>query len=144
MLTWPATIKRDGDTFVVLFPDVPHAHTNGNSREDALGHAPDALLAGLSMLMEKNLDIPVPSASRARGTVQVGLPSVISSAKVELHSALRSRGVRKAELGRRMGIHKQQVERLMDLDHSSRIEQLEAAFAALGMRLTVDIRQAAA
>ncbi len=144
MLIYPATIKRDGDTFVVLFPDVPHTHTNGDSREDALRHAPDALLTGLSMLIEKNLDIPAPGVSRAKDTVWVGLPSVISSAKVELYSALRSRGVRKAELARRMGIHKQQVERLMDLAHSSRIEQLEAAFAALGMRLTVDIRQAAA
>jgi hypothetical protein len=28
-----------------------------------------------------------------------------------------------------MGIHKQQVDRLLDIDHASRIEQLEAAFA---------------
>ena len=42
-----------------------------------------------------------------------------------------------------MGIHKQQVERLLDLYHSSRIEQLEAAFRALHMRLTIDVQHAA-
>ena len=143
MHLYPAIVKGDGDTFVVVFPDIPHAHTNGNSREDALAHAPDALEAGISLLMEKNADIPAPGPARGRSTVLVGLPSVISSAKVELYTALRSAGVRKAELGRRMGIHKQQVERLMDIGHTSRIEQLEAAFAALHMRLIVNIQKAA-
>jgi antitoxin HicB len=143
VLLYPATIRRDGDTFVVLFPDIAHAHTNGKSRQDALAHAPDALQAGIAMLMEKNLEIPSPGKARGKNPVLVGLPSVVSSAKVELYTALRACGVRKAELARRMGIHKQQVERLMDIGHASRIEQLEAAFAALNMRLIVDIRSAA-
>ena len=143
MQPYPAIVKPDGDTFVVVFPDIPHAHTNGSSREDALAHAPAALEAGIAMLMEKNMDIPIPGSARGRNTVLVGLPSVISSAKVELYTALRSAGVRKAELARRMGIHKQQVERLMDIGHTSRIEQLEAAFAALQMRLVISIQEAA-
>jgi antitoxin HicB len=100
------------------------------------------LLTGISMLIDKNMDVPA-LGRLPRSGVLVSLPSVVSSAKVELYNALRARGVRKAERARRMGIHKQQVERLTDLDHTSRIEQLEAAFAALGMRLTVDIREAA-
>jgi antitoxin HicB len=142
MLLYPATIKRDGDSFTLVFPDIPGAHTNGDSREDALAHAPDALHAAISMLMEKNLDIPAPSTARRKGVVLVGLPSVISDAKTGLYMALRASGLRKAELARRMGIHKQQVDRLLDIDHASRIEQLEAAFAALQMRLTVDIQAA--
>jgi antitoxin HicB len=143
VLLYPATIKRDGDTFVVLFPDIPFAHTNGRTREDALARAPDALHTAISMLMEKNMDVPSPGKARGKITVLVGLPSVVSSAKVELYTALRSSGVRKAELARRMGIHKQQVERLMDIDHASRIEQLEAAFAALHKRLVLNILNAA-
>jgi len=143
MLLYPATIRRDGDTFVVLFPDLPYPHTNGSSREDALAHAPDALQLGISALMEKGLDIPVPSKPRGRNPILVGLPSVVAADKVELYTAMRAAGVRKAELARRMGIHKQQVERLMDIDHASRIEQLEDAFAALDMRLVVEIRAAA-
>jgi len=143
MLQYPATIRRDGDDFVVLFPDIPHAHTNGNSRADALANAPDALHAAISMLVEKNMDIPNPSKPRGRNTPLIGLPSAIVDAKAELYMALRSAGVRKAELARRMGIHKQQVERLLDLDHASRIEQLEAAFTALSMRLTIGVQHAA-
>ena len=142
MLLFPATIKRDGNSFTLVFPDLPFAHTNGDSREDALAHAPDALHTAISMLMEKNLDIPKPGKLR-RGAVLVGLPSVTSDAKACLYMALRASGVRKADLARRMGIHKQQVDRLLDIDHASRIEQLEAAFAAIQMRLTVDIQPAA-
>ena len=141
MPLYPATIKRDGDSFTLIFPDVPGAHTNGDTREDALAHAPDALHTAISMLMEKNLDIPEPGKLR-RGAVLVGLPSVTGEAKARLYMALRAGGVRKAELARRMGIHKQQIDRLLDMDHASRIEQLEAAFAALQMRLTVDIQPA--
>jgi len=68
---------------------------------------------------------------------------VLSDAKTGPYMALRASGLRKAELARRMGIHKQQVDRLLDIDHASRIEQLEVAFAALQMRLTVDIQPAA-
>ncbi len=143
MLLYPATIRPDGETYVLLFEDIPHAHTNGGSPAEALRHAPDALQAGLSMLMEKDLDIPAPGKRRGKGTVLVGLPSVVADAKVELYRALRATGVRKADLARRMGIHKQQVERLLDIDHASRIEQLELAFAALQMRLVIGIETAA-
>ena len=141
MLIYPATIRPDGKTFTLIFPDVPGAHTNGDSRADALAHAPDALHTAFSMLMEKNLDIPEPGKLR-RGAVLIGLHSVTADAKVALYKALRSSGVRKAELARRMGIHKQQIDRLLDIDHASRIEQLESAFAALQMKLVVDIQPA--
>lgn len=84
MRLYPGNIKRDGETFVVVFPDLPLAHTNGHSREDALAHAPDALHAAISMLMEKNENIPIPGKTGRNG-VTVGLASVIQSAKVELY-----------------------------------------------------------
>jgi hypothetical protein len=82
--------------------------------------------------MEKGLEIPPPRKLRGKSRPVVGLPSVIADAKVELYIALRDAGMRKTELARRMGIHKQQVERLLDIDHSSRLDQLEPAFAAIG------------
>jgi hypothetical protein len=57
MLLYPATVRPDGNSFTLIFPD---AHTNGNTREHALSHASDALHIAISLLMEKNLDIPEP------------------------------------------------------------------------------------
>jgi antitoxin HicB len=36
-----------------------------------------------------------------------------------------------------------QIDRLVDLRHASRLDQLEAAFRALGKQLTVEIQEAA-
>lgn len=143
MLTFPAMIRPDGNSFTLEFGDLPFGgHTCGRDEAEALRHAPGALKTALSLLMEKGLPIPSPS-TRNRKSYPVSLPSVVDDAKVELYESLRRSGIRKAELARRMGIHKQQVERLLDLDHTSRIEQLELAFRAIGKRLVTDIRDAA-
>jgi antitoxin HicB len=63
--------------------------------------------------------------------------------KAELYLALRSSGMKKAQLARRIGISKDQMDRLLDLSRRARIEQIEAAFAALGKQLTIGIRDAA-
>jgi hypothetical protein len=47
------------------------------------------------------------------------------------------------ELARRLNWHLRQVDRLLDLLHASQLDQLEAAFRALGKRLAVEIREAA-
>jgi antitoxin HicB len=42
-------------------------------------------------------------------------------------------------LARRLRWHLAQVNRVLDLRHPSKMEQVEAALAALGLRLIVDI-----
>ena len=128
---------RDGTGYTLIMDDLPFGgHTCGTDEAEALSYAPDALRTALSLLMEKGLDIPLPGAApRGTDASLVSLPSVIDDAKVELYRILKASGMRKAELARRMGTHKQQIEGLLDLDHTSRIEQLELAFRALGKRL---------
>ena len=67
----------------------------------------------------------------------------LSEAKLNLYQAMRAEGVGKAELARRLNCHLPQVDRLLDLSHASRLEQLEAAFRALGKRLSIVIEDAA-
>jgi antitoxin HicB len=56
---------------------------------------------------------------------------------------MRKSGVRKADLARKLGWHKPQVDRLLDLRHDSRLDQLEQAFGALGKRIHLAIEDAA-
>jgi antitoxin HicB len=56
---------------------------------------------------------------------------------------MRAGDVGKAELARRLGWHGPQVDQLLDLGHASRLDQVDQAFAALGKRLVVDVRDAA-
>ncbi len=50
-----------------------------------------------------------------------------------------AQGVRKAELARRLGWKAPQVDRLFDLGHASRLDQLEAAAKALGKHIDVTL-----
>jgi antitoxin HicB len=59
------------------------------------------------------------------------LPAM-SAAKVALYQAMRAQDVRKAELARRLGVHLPQVDRLLDLRHASRFDQIDSALRALG------------
>jgi antitoxin HicB len=60
-----------------------------------------------------------------------------------LYDAMHEQGVGRAELARRLRWHLPQVSRVLDLRHASRMEHVEAALAALGLRLIVDVARAA-
>lgn len=141
MLRYPVTLTPDEGTLLVRFPDVPEAITFGEDEAEALKRAVDALESALMTYMEDGKEIPQPSPIK-RKSRSVALPA-LSEAKVELYRAMRSAGVQKAELARRLGWHMPQVDRLLDLNHASRLDQLEAAFAALNKRLSVQVRDAA-
>ena len=143
MYHYPVRLERDdNDTYLVRFPDLPEAVTFGEDVEDALCHASEALEAALSICMDRRRDIPTPSKPRGKKAHLVGLPA-LSEAKVALYVALRSVGLKKADLARRLGRPRSQIDRLLDLNHHSRLDQLEEAFAALGKRVSIEILDAA-
>ena len=141
MLSYPVKLERDTNrTILVSFPDVPEAHTSGDDREDALARAIDALETALMLYIEDRQAIPAPSAVK-RGP-SVTLPA-LTQAKLSLYSVMRANRISKSELARRLNRHLPQVDRLLDLRHRSRLDQLEAAFRALGKQLSVQILDAA-
>lgn len=118
----------DNDTLLVTSPDFPELTTFGEDRADALLHAVDALETAIQSRINDREDVPRPG----RGKVTVRLPTQ-SALKVMLYQAMRERDVTKAELARRLECHKPQVDRLLDLRHASRLDQLDAAFKVLGV-----------
>ena len=141
MLAYPANLLIETDGMTVTFPDVPEAITCGDDLEEALRHAVDALEAGLSTYIDRRLDLPRPSKPK-RGQ-RIVTPTALGTAKLALYLEMRAQKVTKAALARRLGCHMPQVDRLLDLSHSSRLEQVETALAALGKRLVVELRDAA-
>jgi len=141
MLRYQVKLSRDtNDTVLVEVPDVPGALTFGQDREEALLRAPDAIETVLIGYMSDRRDIPKPRAG-AKGPFAT-LPA-LTEAKLALYTAMRTAKVSKAELARRLNCHMPQVDRLLDLRHASRLDQMEAAFRALGKQLSVDVRDAA-
>jgi antitoxin HicB len=141
MISYPVQIAKEGSAFVAHFPDVPFAHTFGDTKDECLRNALDALETAFIALMSDRTRIPEPSRMR-RGMDFVILPA-LAEAKVALYREMLAVDMRKAELARRLGWHKPQVDRLLDLRHDSRLDQIEQAFAALGKRVTIAIEDAA-
>jgi antitoxin HicB len=140
MLRYRVKLSRDTNrTILAEVPDVPGAVTFGDDRTEALARAVDAIETVFLGYIDLRRDIPPP---RARKGPFVTLPA-LTEAKLALYTAMRAARVSKSELARRMNCHMPQVDRLLDLRHASRLDQLEAAFRALGKQLSVQISEAA-
>ncbi len=129
----------DNNTLLVSCPQLPMVVTFGETEADARGHALDAIEAALGSMIEDGDDIPRPDG---KGEIVIRLPLLVSL-KVQLYWALRSVGISRAELARRLGWNRESVDRLFRLDHRSRLEQIEAAFSILGRQVDVDVKTAA-
>ncbi len=143
MVQYPVILDPDEKSgYTVLFPDLPYGVTQGETVAQCLERAREVITLVLEDILVENR--PVPPAKRRRGekVYYVALPA-LESAKVELYELMHSMGVTKAGLARRMKVHRQQADRLLDLRHASRFDQVEAAFAALGKRLNITVEDAA-
>jgi len=129
----------DNDTFLVTCPSFPEVTTFGESEGDAMRHAVGAIEEAIAARMADRQDVP---EGNRRGPHLVRLPT-LTALKVELYRQLREAGITRAELARRLGWKRESVDRLFRLDHASRLEQIEAAFAALGQTVSVSVHAAA-
>ena len=137
MFNYPVTLTPDDGTILVTFADVPEAITFGADEQEALMQAVDALESGLSFYVDARQSLPLPSkAKRGQKTVS---PSALECAKLGVYQAMMAQGIRKAELARRLGWHMPQVDRLFDLRHASKFEQIQTAAAVLGKRLVLRV-----
>jgi antitoxin HicB len=139
---YPVVLTPTGEgRLMATFPDVPSAMTEGKGEADTLTWAQDALVVALSGYIDANEDIPNASAV-AQGQKLVPLPPLIA-AKLAIFQAMRERNVSQVSLAERLECDPKQVRRLLDLDHNSRFDLIDAALRALGKVLFVDVRELA-
>lgn len=132
--------EPDGSAINVSFPDVPEALTWGDDEAEALVMAEDCLIGALRGYVRRGWSIPKPSPARGRPTII--LPPLVA-AKVALYEAMRAQGVSREDLAARLGLAEPALRRLLDLDHRSHLDQLDAALRCLGKRLELTVRDAA-
>jgi antitoxin HicB len=131
---------REGG-FVITIPDFGWGVSQGDTEEEAREMATALLQTLVQEHIRKGEALPRPAKRRGRKYRFVSLPA-LQGAKAELYMAFLGSGIRKAELARRLGIPKTTVDRLFNLENHTRLDQMEAAFAALGKRLSVEVGDA--
>jgi antitoxin HicB len=141
-MRYPVKMRRDGKFFLVTFPDIPEAITQGTSEEEAMKAAKDALGTALDFYFEAGRIIPSPSAPRG-GYRYVELPVSIAAKVLLLNEMLRQK-IRPAELARRLHTTPQEVNRLTNVRHTSKIDGIAEAMKALGKNLHISATNEAA
>lgn len=137
-MQYPVIIEKDGDGFMVRFPDIPEALTGGDTYEEALSEAQGALVTAFEFYFEDQRPVPMPSPANGGAVVDVPL-SVW--AKVMVLNTMLAEHITQSELARRMGTRKQEVQRIIDLDHSTKIDTLASAMQAMGKRFRIDVAE---
>ena len=136
MRGYPVNLRKDGKYVLATFPDIPEAITQGDNRAHALEMAREALELAMDFYFEDRRPIPMPSQPK-RGQAVVELPVGVAAKVLLLNEMLRQK-VRPIELARRIGTTKQEVNRLTDLKHATKIDRIDFALRALGKRLILD------
>jgi antitoxin HicB len=141
-LAYPATFRPDENRCpVVSFPDFPRAHTDGKDIREAFQEATDCLGSVIAELISKKLAVPEPSAIK-RGQKLVPVPLWIAG-KLALYRTMREQEIANSDLARRLGVRETVVRRMLDPDHATKAEKLQAALAVLGKRIVVALDDAA-
>lgn len=143
-MAWYALdIRKDGDSWLVTSPDFEELVTFGETKQDAEARGLDAIEEAIAGRIADSEPIPPPKLEEPEG-FRVEL-SLLVGLKAGLYMLMREEKKTRADLGRELGWHREQVDRLFRLDHNSRIDQLEEAFKALGhpLRFNMPVLDAA-
>jgi antitoxin HicB len=141
MISYRVTLAQDSNgTVLVTSPDFAELVTFGDDNADALSYAVGAFEEAIAARISDREEIPLPSKGKP-SDLRVALP-VQAEVKVLLYQQMWKSGVRKADLARKMDLHRQEIDRLLDLNHATSIAKLEKAFAALGKTLDIAVADA--
>lgn len=139
MFNYAVKLEHDAETntLVVSCRDLPLLNSVGENVSEALMEAVDAAIMALSIEIEERR--PIPEATPPEyGEHVITLP-VLVVMKSALHNAMIATGTRKADLARLLGMKGAQIDRLLDVAHSSKVETVELALRQLNRIVQVSI-----
>jgi antitoxin HicB len=139
VLQYPALLEPDDNgTWLVTFPDFEDAVTFGDTPEEALAHAVDALETVIISRMKHKMDIPTPSP--ARGRPRVSIPP-LTAAKALLYKELREQHVTIRQLAQKLRCEYPVAHRLLDVSRKTQVNEIAKAFRVLGKRVIIGVEE---
>jgi antitoxin HicB len=126
--------------YVVTCRDLPELVTQGESVEDALEQASDAMDEVFAAYLTEGLDFPDPTKAKRRERMVAPPPETV--AKAALYVAMRRAGISKVQLAKRLGVDEKEVRRLLDPHYGSKLPRIAKAISVLGQRLVIGVETA--
>ena len=138
---YPVLLTPAGEGgYVVTCRDLPELVTQGESIDDALEQAADAMDEVFATYLTEGLDLPPPSKARRREHLVA--PPAEAVAKAALYVAMRQAGISKVQLAKRLGVDEKEVRRLLDPHYGSKLPRIAKAISLLGQRLVIGLEPA--
>ncbi|MCX8596790.1 type II toxin-antitoxin system HicB family antitoxin [Gilliamella sp. B3486] len=134
---YPAKLTKEDNGYTVTFRDIPEAITCGDDLKDALSMAQDALITSMDFYFEDHRKVPLPSKAK-RGEHLIELPASIF-AKVLLLNEMVDQNISNVELAKRINVKPQEVQRIVNLNHTTKIDTISNALSALGKHLELSV-----
>ena len=134
--------RQENDWWLVRFPGIPEALTEGETRDEARANAVDCVIAALEGYMKAGKPLPREGAAYS-GRDRAVLPSLVT-AKLAVYETMRGRGWSKLKLAKQLGMPENSVRRLLDLRHSSHMWIIDEALAKMNAELLIDLPKARA
>jgi transcriptional regulator with XRE-family HTH domain/predicted RNase H-like HicB family nuclease len=141
-MRYDAFVCRDGDTFLIEFPDCPGCQTFADSSDEVTATAREALEGWLEAHLVDGKAPPRPTehdaaplgCSRLKVAVDAGLAAALA-----LRWARQDAGLTQAQLAERAGVSQQQIGKLENPDENPTVGTLRKVAEALGLQVTLDI-----
>jgi len=134
---YPAKIKQDKSGFwLVTFPDIPYAATDGETKDEAIENASDCLAEALATMMIHDEEIPKPSKPKnikVAVRIMVAVPIDISF-KIALYDIAREQGYGSSALGRELGIDEKSARRMLDPHYNTTLKSMINALNHFGKK----------
>ncbi|KAA0547802.1 hypothetical protein F0327_25320 [Citrobacter braakii] len=139
MFSYPVKLEKDDASgqYIATCRDLPLMASVGDSVDEALLEAVDGIIAAIAIEIDERR--PIPQASNPENGEYVVRVPVLVAMKVALHNAMIETGTRKAELARKLGQKGPQVDRLLDVEHSSKVELVELALHQLNRNVELSV-----
>ena len=135
--TYFASIVLDDDgRYLVRFPDVRGAVTEGETLDEAIAFAREALTGVLGSLHDDGLPVPRPTTPAAPGLYAIQ-PATDTAIPVALRWAREDAGLTQAQVAERLGVSQQAYQKLERTGGNPSIKTLAKVARALGRDLRV-------
>jgi antitoxin HicB len=125
---------QENGWWLVRFPQVPEALTEGETKEEAFENAKDAIVTALEGYIKAGRSIPRPPFKGER----LVLPPLVT-AKLAVYDSMLHHGWTRSRLANEMRMPENSVRRLLDLRHSSHMWVIDAALQKMGTDLQITL-----
>lgn len=130
------------ELYVPDLPEIVSVHSDSTSDEELKELANDAVLTALSSRIKDNDEVPEPSLT-PDAAFYITLDPLVSL-KLALYKEMVANNVSRRDLGKRLNKSEGLVSRMLDVDHQSKVDQLQEALLSIGKRFVLSVEVEAA